>query len=147
MQMMEDQRKHEMRWYAERQALKQTQVDRATSTAKVQSILQSLSSRAGTASTGTEDDAGVDAEAELAAYDRKVYSAQHEMDAAMTVELKGLGVPFFGTDTALVVSEPGDVAPGQTSSISPKWSPKVTEAQLLELRRRMVGHLEDLYRD
>lgn len=147
MQMIEHQRKHEMRWYAERQALKQTQASRANSTAKVQSILQSLSSTAGTASTDTEDGVGVDSEAELEAHDRKIYDAQHEMDTAMTAELKGLGVPFFGTDSALVVSEPDNASLGQMSNVHPKWSPKVTEAQLLELRRRMVGHLEDLYRD
>lgn len=138
--MIEDQRKHELRWYSERQSLKHTQAKRAGSAAQAQSILQSLSRTSAPAENRVE----VDHEAELAAFDQKIYEAQRSMQTAMVAELKGLGVPFFGTDQSVVVSEaieeqpPGD---------RPKWSPIVTEAELLELRRRMVRHLEDLYKD
>lgn len=142
---MEDQRKNEMRWYAERQNLKQTQSNRAKSSAQAQSILQSLSR--GEKTTSTQAGSVIDTEVELANFDRKIHAAQVDMEAAMTAELKALGVPFFGTDRSLVVEDQEVIAQGRNPDERPKWSPVVTETQLLELRRRMVGHLEDLYRD
>ena len=142
--MIGDQRKHELRWHSERQALKQTQAKRASSSAQALSILQSLGSASGKGQTASEN--VMDNETELAAFDRKIYAVQQEMDIAMTAELKGLGVPFFGTDRGLVTSDESKPAEEQPVS-RPKWSPIVTETQMLELRRRMVGHLEDLYRD
>ena len=65
----------------------------------------------------------------------------------MTAELKGLGVPFFGTDLNLVVPDGYDVGKEQLPESHPRWSALVTDTELLTLRRRMVGHLEDLYRD
>ena len=142
--MIDDQRKHEMRWYAERQALKHTQANRSSSSAKAQAILQSLNN--GTPAE-VSTDAGVDQAEELATFDRKIYAAQGSMEQAMTAELKGLGVPFFGTDLNLVVPDGYDLAKEQLPDGHPGWSPLVTDAQLLALRRRMVEHLEDLYRD
>lgn len=143
--MIEDQRKRELRWYSERQALKHTQAKRASSAAQAQSILQSLSATPSSVGSGSE--AGVDNERELAEFDRKIYDAQQEMEVAMISELKGLGVPFFGTDTKLVVANDSEDAADQALGNRPKWSPTILEAQLLELRRRMVQHLEDLYKD
>lgn len=143
---MADQRKHEMRWYSERQALKQKQASRSSSAAQAHSILQSLSGIAlsNPASAGESD---TNNEAELTALDLRIYAAQVEMDTAMTTELKGLGVPFFGTDRSLVMSEEDDQTLKPLSGGQPKWSPVVKEEQLMERRRRMVGHLEDLYRE
>lgn len=143
---MADQRKHELRWYSERQTLKAKQASRSTSAAQASSILQSLSGvmyspAASTAENETSNDA------ELATLDRRIYAAQADMDTAMTAELKGLGVPFFGTERSLILSEDEDVMSKLPSESQPKWSPMITEAQLLVLRRRMVGHLEDLYRE
>ena len=143
--MIDDQRKHEMRWHSERQNLKMTQANRSSSTAQAQSILQSLGTSQNKTPVGQESSA--DTEAELAAFDRKIYDDQQEMETAMTAELKGLGVPFFGTDPDLVVPDGVEGASIQPVGSQSKWSPIVTETQLLELRRRMVGHLEDLYRD
>lgn len=142
---MEDQRKNETRWYAERQNLKQRQSNRVKSSAQAQSILKSL--RGGETTTSTQAASVVDTEAELADFDRKIHAAQVEMEKTMTAELKALGVPFFGTDQSLVVKEPEEIDRASNRPERPKWSPFVTETQLLELRRRMVGHLEDLYRD
>ena len=141
--MIDDQRKQELRWYSERQALKQKQAKRASSTAKAHSILQSL----GNSSNQKEPlDAktAVNDEAELAAFDRKIYDFQQNLEATMTADLKALGVPFFGTDRNLVVSNLEKLSEDHPPN-QPRWSPKVTEKQLLELRRRMVQHLEDLY--
>lgn len=142
---MTDQRKHEQRWYSERQNLKLTQANRATSAARAQSILQGLGGNASQPVSEAESNASN--EAELAAFDRRIYDAQVQMEATMTMELKGLGVPFFGTESSLVVSDEKGLGSSDLRESQPKWSPLVTEKQLIELRRRMVGHLEDLYRD
>jgi len=64
----------------------------------------------------------------------------------MTAEMKGLGVPFFGTSLDLIVADDQQAASAASTS-RPKWSPLVAEAELLDLKRKMVGHLEMLYRD
>ena len=142
---MRDQRAHEMRWYSERQAPKQAQISRSSSAAKALSILQSLNQ--GTASSAIEPQSDEAKEAELAVFDRKVYSAQHSMEEAMTAELKGLGVPFFGTSVDVIAADDQQATSTASSTSRPKWSPLVTEAELLDLRRKMIGHLEMLYRD
>ena len=142
--MIAEQKKHEMQWYSERQNLKQIQANRTSSAAQAQSILRSLSGGGNTAPTGTN---AVDSEAELVEFDRKIYAAQLDMETAMTAELKRLGVPFFGTDRNAVLSSDDETSVERLSHRRPIWSPLVTETQLLELRRRMVGHLEDLYGD
>ena len=148
-QMMEVQRKNEMRWYAERQAVLQTQAKRAKSSAQARSILQSLTN--GETTVPAQNGAVVDHEAEvreLADFDRKIYAAQVEIEGSMTAELKGLGVPFFGTEGDLVLKDEAQIAQrADGGGDRPKWSPVVTEAELLELRKRMIQHLEDLYRD
>jgi hypothetical protein len=143
--MMQDQCAHEMRWYAERQALKQAQVNRSSSAAKVNFILQSLNQSTTAAPAQPQSEEAK--EAELATFDCKVYAAQQSMETAMTAELKRLGVPFFGTNVDLIVAE-GQENSGTTSSAAhQKWSTPITEAELLDLKRKMVAHLEMLYRD
>jgi len=136
--MISTQRHHEMRWYADRQALKRLHASRAASSAQVASILQSLGSSSTTNLPISAPDNAAD---ELATFDRKIYAAQTTMEEAMAVELKGLGVPFFGTDVGCMGAAEGE------GEGRPRWSPRVTEAELLGLRRRMVEHLEDLYRE
>ncbi|KAI7603207.1 hypothetical protein KC346_g11988 [Hortaea werneckii] len=143
--MMADQRKHEMQWYASRQNLKQTQANRKSSSAKAASILQSLGSVSQPAPGNDRSEA--DDQAELAAYDRKLYTAQTSMEDAMTAELKALGVPFFGTSQNLVVPDGWDVSKEQLPEDHPKWSKLITDSELLTLRRKMVSHLEDMYKD
>lgn len=151
--MMQDQRNNELRWYNSRQNLKHTQAKRAGSSAQAQSILASISSGARSTtptdepskSAGANGSGQMDSEAELAAFDRRIYEAQREMEIGMVTELKGLGVPFFGTDQSLVAAN--GVGADKVSESRPKWSSLVTETELLELRRKMVQHLEDLYRD
>lgn len=142
---MQDQRAHEMRWYTERQALKQAQISRSSSAAKALSILQSLNQ--GAASPTVEPQSEEEKEGELARFDRKVYAAQESMETAMTAELKGLGVPFFGTSPDLIVPESHKASDATSSAGRPKWSMPVTETELLDLKRKMIAHLEVLYRD
>ncbi|KAK3673013.1 hypothetical protein LTR78_007124 [Recurvomyces mirabilis] len=138
--MMDDQRKHEMRWYSERQALKQSQVTRVDASAKAQSILQALGTGTPAPATAQTD---VEKDAELAAFDRKIFAAQVAMEEAMTGELKGLGVPFFGTKTDLIRGDASIVPMGGGLN----GNALVNEVDLMALRRKMVQHLEDLYRD
>ncbi|KAK4495657.1 hypothetical protein PRZ48_012925 [Zasmidium cellare] len=144
--MMKEQKAHEMRWYTERQNLKQTQANRSSSAAKAQSILKSLN-RSFSVSTPSMDQVEVDPEAELVSFDRKIYAAQQDMEIAMSAEMKALGVPFFGTDRTLVVADGSEPSEMLVPDDHPKWSPIVTETEMLVLRRRMVQHLEDLYRE
>ena len=67
---------------------------------------------------------------ELRVFDAKVYRAQVQMVKEMSAKLKGFGVPFFGSDAA-VIGEGID-------------SKKIDEAELVELQRRMIVILEDL---
>lgn len=86
-----------------------------------------------------------DQEVELRMFDVKVYKAQTQMSEAMSMRLKALGVPFFGTLSELIMSEISSaaVAPGSR----PKWSPLITSTQLLSLQRRMIEYLEDMYKE
>lgn len=135
-----------MRWYTERQNLKQTQATRSASASKAQAILKSLNTSLHGARPPV-DSTEVDQKSELAQFDEKIYNAQQAMEAAMIAELKGLGVPFFGTNPSLVVPDGYDLSNKPLPQSHPKWSVVVTENQLLALRRKMVIHLEDLYRD
>lgn len=144
--MINEQRKNEMRWYSERQNLLKTQANRAKSSAQAQSILQNLNrgygSRPDPGKELADNEAGIK---ELADFDRKIHAAQAEVDASMTAELKALGVPFFGTDRSLIVEEGASNVEEEVHRA--KWSPPVTDAQFMQLRKRMIQHLEDLYRD
>ncbi|USW55045.1 hypothetical protein Slin15195_G083640 [Septoria linicola] len=144
--MIKDQRANEMRWYSERQNLKHVQANRSVEAAKAHSILKSLTTSFYEAPPEVESPEDKK-ERELLEFDQKIYMAQESMDAAMTAELKSLGVPFFGTDASLVVPDDWDQTRETLPEGHPKWSPLVTTTQMLELRRKMVGHLEDLYRD
>jgi len=73
----------------------------------------------------------------------KVYRAQVEMFNAMRGELKRLGVPFFGVKPELIQKSSDasdDAGPVGTSGS------RIQEAELLELQRRMLTYLEDMYK-
>jgi hypothetical protein len=133
-----------MRWYSERQALKQMQTNRVTSSAKATSILQSLNPSFVATQAQSAGQTEAEKAAELAAFDRKIYSAQLAMDSVMSAELKSLGVPFFGTNKDLITSDDASEPKPDPPEDLPKWSVLITESDLMSLRRRMIGHLEDL---
>lgn len=137
--MMQDQRAMEMKWYAERQDLKRVQAGRTQSSAQALEILKSLDpSRLNTASAPT-----ISSETELAECDKRIYEAQRILYEGMSLEMKTLGVPYFGTPSSLIRAE-------QDSSEQhdlPIYSRPISSQQLLALQKRMVSHLEDLYRD
>lgn len=74
------------------------------------------------------------------------------MNESMSQVLKHLGVPFFGTHAALILPDHdgNDAEEGKIVDVQgdrPKWSPRITAKELMELKRRMVGHLEDMYKN
>lgn len=88
---------------------------------------------------------------ELSQYDAKVYRACKAMTEAQTSSLKVLGVPFFGTRPHLILHESEEPA---TKSDDDQQQPstsaggqKISKSQLLELQRKMLNHLMELYGD
>lgn len=56
--------------------------------------------------------------------------------------LKVLGVPFFGVRPHLLASDDEQIPTGVDGNPT-----KITQAQILELQRKMLTHLLDLYGD
>ena len=139
--MIKNQRAHEMQWYKERQNLKQIQSQRHLDVAKATAILKVLNGDSYQAPYDPETPEEKK-EKELNEFDAKIWRAQCKMDEAMTMELKGLGVPFFGTEKKLIVKDEEDVSKMPVANV--KWSPYITEAQLEILQKKMVEYLEDL---
>jgi hypothetical protein len=71
------------------------------------------------------------------------------MTESQTSSLKVLGVPFFGVKPYLILSDSDEA----TSVGDPQQAPgglsseKITKSQLLELQRKMLNHLMELYGD
>ncbi|KAH9826457.1 Protein of unknown function (DUF2458) [Teratosphaeria destructans] len=143
--MIENQRKNEMSWYQQRQDLKKAHATGPSSSTQVASILANLNGET-TIPENTVDDETAK-QTELAALDRKIYAAQVSMEEAMTAELKGLGVPFFGTDPDLILEEGRESESGAVPAGRLECSRLVTKGEMVGLRRRIVEHLEVLYRD
>ena len=78
---------------------------------------------------------------ELKEYDKKVHKATREMVDVMSLELKRLGVPFFGVKPDLILPL-GTGKPAVRNKSS-----KITEGELLDLQRRMLEYLEDMYKE
>ncbi|KAF3034839.1 hypothetical protein E8E11_001928 [Didymella keratinophila] len=79
---------------------------------------------------------------ELNQYDAKVYRASKAMVESQSSALKVLGVPFFGVRPHLLASN------DETIPLAADGTPtKITQAQILELQRRILTHLLDLYGD
>jgi Protein of unknown function (DUF2458) len=71
---------------------------------------------------------------DLDAYDTKVYKAQQDMYAHMEVQLRDLGIPFFGLDPDRVLTNGNESQDG-----------KISKGELQKLQRRMLEYLEDMY--
>lgn len=69
------------------------------------------------------------------------------MQDNMTAELKALGVPFFGTNADRILPDEEDIEGVVTGGEQPKWSPRVTKSELLALQRKILGFLEDMYKE
>jgi hypothetical protein len=82
-------------------------------------------------------------------YDHKVYRASKAMVESQSSSLKVLGVPFFGTRPYLILhDEEQKPAPETADHLTPDQNDgKITETQLLNLQRKMLNHLMELYGD
>ncbi|KAF2444939.1 hypothetical protein P171DRAFT_431725 [Karstenula rhodostoma CBS 690.94] len=76
---------------------------------------------------------------ELEMYAKKVYRAAQRMVELQSKEMKGLGVPFFGLRSEFLRSDGSDEGEEEQK--------KVTKGELLELQRKMLNHLMELYGD
>ncbi|KAF2712207.1 hypothetical protein K504DRAFT_426227 [Pleomassaria siparia CBS 279.74] len=77
-------------------------------------------------------------------YTRKVYRASQQMAESHSNLLKGLGVPFFGVKPELVIVEDPNSPESQPAE---KVSGKITKKEVLELQRKMLNHLVEMYGD
>jgi Protein of unknown function (DUF2458) len=129
--LIKNQHVNERQWWAGREALVAKHENRVESTKKANDLLRSLGGMNGraeaTPSPGAEEE-----KAELNRYDKKVYAALGQMVAAMDRELTGLRVPFFAIKHDLVGISGG--AEGMLSKV-----------ELMELQRKMLQFLEDLF--
>jgi hypothetical protein len=77
-------------------------------------------------------------------FDLKVYTASQKMSEYHSAELKRLGVPFFGVNPKFIImNEIQQVA----ATRDPLSQAAITEAELIDLQRKMIQYLEDLYKD
>jgi hypothetical protein len=83
---------------------------------------------------------------ELDQYDKKVYKACRLMVESQGTQLKGLGVPFFGVRAELVVLDSGE--PTEDKGLSgQEANKKITKKEMIELQRKMLNHLMEMYGD
>lgn len=74
------------------------------------------------------------------------------MVLAMAGDLQAMRIPFFGTSGTLILSDgekPANTA-GETKSggnDSEKPRRKISQAELVKLQKRMIQHLEDMYKE
>lgn len=61
-----------------------------------------------------------------------------------SVELKKLGVPFFGVDPKHMVANELQQTAAARNALS---QATITEKELVELQRKMIQYLEDMYKD
>lgn len=101
----------------------------------------------GSVTTGTSNTSPEEMAEELKTFDMKVYKAQTQMVREMTVKLRSLGVPFFGTRSELVRVPGREGAGGGGPVDSNDGKGMIDEAELVTLQRKMLGILEDLCSD
>lgn len=79
-------------------------------------------------------------QAELEAYDKKVYAGLLAMAADFDRQLRSIGVPFYAIKHDLVVLEEGPEKAGATKG-------RIDRGELRELQQKMLQTLEDLFAD
>ena len=81
-------------------------------------------------------------------FDSKVHRASIEMVGAMSTELKGLGVPFFGVPEWLMRHVEDATPSGRSHQKDQRHegeeAVRLTKEELLKLQRRMLELLEDM---
>ncbi|KAB8339294.1 hypothetical protein FH972_022227 [Carpinus fangiana] len=132
--MIKNQRQNEREWWEGREILIQKQKDRVVDKEKLDRVLRSVG---GQPSSGE----GPDPATELKQYDKKVHRAQAIMVKAMEAELMANGVPFFGTQSALLAEDQPEQDAAEEGLTK---RGKISKEDLQELQRRMLRYLEDI---
>ena len=131
--LIKNQHDNERQWWAGREALLAKHKGRGESQKKADDLLRSLGAANGHG-VGEPSSTAVEEKAELERYDKKVYAALGQMTAAIDRELTMLRAPFFAIKHDLVQE-------------TEKSDGVLTKMKLLELQKKMLQLLEDLFGD
>jgi len=82
---------------------------------------------------------------ELDEYDQKVYRACQRLFKAQSEQMKDMGVPFFGLKPQLILPESTEATSGIPATNGSGTNGKISKKQLLELQRKMLNHLVEMY--
>jgi len=155
--LIANQHENERQWHGSRLALLEKQKARVAGKRELENVLRSVGAVARVAGTGggMAGDDKTDIQ-ELQLYDRKVHRAAVQMSKAMTADLETLGVPFFGIEPGLIfdddAGEDGCVGISwkgiqKEDAAKPNRRGEIGKNELRTLQRRMISHLEDMYKD
>ncbi|OAP59977.1 hypothetical protein AYL99_04979 [Fonsecaea erecta] len=143
--LINEQHKHERQWWAGREAIVARHQGRSGTSQQVSAILKSLGAKdMATASPRTSppsDEQKKADQAELDAYDKKVYAGLLAMSADFDRQLRSLGVPFYAIKHELVILEDG---PEKQAGAN---EGRIDKGELRDLQKRMCETLEDLFGD
>ena len=130
--MITNQRTNELAWASSRRAIVTKQAARVNGKRELDDVLRSVGALQAVSANGQAagPEMGMTDEQELAVFDRKVHRAAVQMEREMVGELAALGVPFFG---------------GEADKEGQKG--RLGKEELRVLQKRMIQHLEDLYKD
>ena len=134
--LISEQQKHEQQWWEGREALLALHNSRSGTSAQVSALLRSLGGK-DTLSAPRDPKAN---QAELDAYDAKVYKSLLSMNADFDRQLRAMSIPFFAIKHELVILEAGRERSDVTRG-------RLDKGELRELQKRMLQHLEDLFGD
>ncbi|KAI9713286.1 MAG: hypothetical protein M1828_001459 [Chrysothrix sp. TS-e1954] len=137
--MIKNQHDHERQWWSGREAILQRQKDAKADSKKIDDVLKTIGGQP-TKGKPVHNDA-----AELKRYDVKVHKASKTMMDGMTAELRVASVPFFCTKPSLVVDTGQAETARSTGQADSQGS--ITRKRFTELQRKMLQHLEDLFKD
>ncbi|KIW91823.1 uncharacterized protein Z519_07793 [Cladophialophora bantiana CBS 173.52] len=143
--LINEQHKHERQWWAGREAIIARRQGRSGTSQQVSAILKSLGAKevapAPPPTASLSDEQKKSDQAELDAYDKKVYAGLLAMTADFDRQLRALGVPFYAIKHELVILEDG---PEKQAGAN---KGKIDKGELRELQKRMCQTLEDLFGD
>ena len=135
-QLIRSQHDHERRWWAERQALISKQGKRVERMSEADALLKAMGgvSATSTSYVGPEAD-----ETELKVLDKKIYASLKKLAGDIDRSLKSIGIPFYAVKHDLVILEEG--------TKKTEAEGRLHKAELRELQKRMLEHLEDLIQE
>ncbi|KFY06275.1 hypothetical protein V491_08739, partial [Pseudogymnoascus sp. VKM F-3775] len=134
--LIQTQHEHETQWCAGRRELEMKIEARKVGQKKLDDVLRAVGGQVSETPISPSDGAE-----ELRTFDGKVYRAQCQMVGEMGAKLHRLGIPFFGTRPELIRYDGGVDGAADEDEGGGKG---ITESELLEMQRRMLGILEDL---